>query len=218
MSVLDVVLAGSIGSYEDIKSKVGLWLNRSDLDSRIPDFILLAEARLNRELRTLNQETYASFTTDAAGYALPSNFRRLKRICIASSPNQQLVQISGNVALERGDTVTGTPTAYWIDDRTIYFQPAPDGSTSFNMTYVARIEPLTSDNETNWVLDEHPDAYLIGALLEAAVYIRDEDAIAYLGPRFSDIIAAINLASRRDAWAGGPIAPQGPIQVAGGRC
>ena len=38
----------ALDNYANLKDAVADWLDRSDLDSRIPDFISLAEARVNR--------------------------------------------------------------------------------------------------------------------------------------------------------------------------
>ena len=38
----------AITTYAELKTAVGDWLNRSDLDSVIPNFISLAEAQFNR--------------------------------------------------------------------------------------------------------------------------------------------------------------------------
>ena len=41
----------ALGTFTELKDAIADWLDRSDLTARIPDFIALAEARINRELR-----------------------------------------------------------------------------------------------------------------------------------------------------------------------
>jgi len=41
----------AIGNYSELNTAVANWLNRDDLTDRIPEFIVLAEARFNRVLR-----------------------------------------------------------------------------------------------------------------------------------------------------------------------
>ena len=41
----------AINSYSSLQTAVANWLDRSDLTDRIPEFIDLAEARINRALR-----------------------------------------------------------------------------------------------------------------------------------------------------------------------
>lgn len=218
MVALAVIVAGTIGTYNDLTNKVALWLDRDDLAGEIPDFVALAEARFNRDLRILNQEVSATITTGAPAYAMPSDFRRIKRIWISGQPNRPLTQISGPSAAQTYPWSPGCTLSYYIENRTLHFLPEPNQALTLDCTYLSRITPLTSANQSNWLLEEHPDAYLFGALLEAAVYIRDQDAINYLDGRLTNTLQDINAASRRDSWGSGPIAPQSPRQVRGGRC
>ena len=41
----------AIGTYAELKTAVANWLDRDDLTDRIPEFIALAEAKMNRNLR-----------------------------------------------------------------------------------------------------------------------------------------------------------------------
>ena len=43
----------ALTTYAELKTSVGDWLNRSDLTTAIPDFISLAEAQIERNLRDL---------------------------------------------------------------------------------------------------------------------------------------------------------------------
>ena len=38
----------ALGTFTELKDAIADWLDRSDLTARIPDFIALAEARINR--------------------------------------------------------------------------------------------------------------------------------------------------------------------------
>ncbi len=42
----------ALTTYNELKTSVGDWLNRTDLTTVIPDFIALAEAQIERQLRT----------------------------------------------------------------------------------------------------------------------------------------------------------------------
>ena len=41
----------AIGTYAELQTAVANWLDRDDLTDRIPEFIALAEAKMNRVLR-----------------------------------------------------------------------------------------------------------------------------------------------------------------------
>ena len=69
----------AINTYATLQTAVANWLDRSDLTDRIPEFIALAEARMNRNLRlalmlNVDQTTLGGATALVAGtrdYDLP---------------------------------------------------------------------------------------------------------------------------------------------------
>lgn len=215
MVALSVVIAGTIGTYGDLRDKVALYLDRDDLEDRIVDFIALLEARVNRLVRAVNQETRVTWTISEEIYNLPSDFRKLRKIAIAGTPNRPLREIAPQAAATMFDGTSGIPQAYYIEGRSITFAPPVASATDFSVTYWTRIEPLTSDNDVNWLLEEHADIYLYGTLLEAAVYIRDSDAIALCSQKLDNAIAELNQMTRLDRWGAGPLVPNGPVQVRG---
>jgi hypothetical protein len=68
-----VSAASAIPDLDTLKSTVSDWLDRDDLDTKIPTFILMAEALFNRELRTPDMEK----TTTGQG---PAKTRRCPTI------------------------------------------------------------------------------------------------------------------------------------------
>lgn len=217
MVALPVILAGTIGTYGDLVEKVGLWLDRDDLTPTIPDFVALLEARLNRKLRILNQERSATWTVPVGGFSMPANYRKLRSLRLSGTGKQTLTEMSPQQADQRFSGSPNPPLAYYQSNRTLFLAPT-NGDTDVDAIYLARVEPLTVDNDSNWVLEEHPDCYLTGVLLEAAIYIRDQDAIGFLVERLESIIAEMQMAARADQYGGGPLVPGGVKQVRGGRC
>ena len=62
----------AINTYATLQTAVANWLDRSDLTDRIPEFIALAEARMNRNLRlalmlNVDQTTLGGASTLVAG-------------------------------------------------------------------------------------------------------------------------------------------------------
>jgi hypothetical protein len=72
----------TIATYTELVSEMGDWLNRADLTAKIPTFVRLFEARMNRRLRSPDMEQTFSFTTVAGttSYALSSSVRELRDV------------------------------------------------------------------------------------------------------------------------------------------
>lgn len=214
---LSVVAPGTIGSYSDLVEKIGLYMDRDDLAERVPDFVAIVEAEINRRLRTINQETRTIWVISEESYVLPSDFRKMRKIHIEGMPDRPLDEISPVAAPRRFNGETGTPRAYWTEGRIMMLAPPPAAETTFRVVYFTRVAPLTADVPLNWVLEEHPDIYLWGALREAAAYIRDPDALAFSDGRFNDAVEQLRLSTANDRWGGGPLVPTSVGQVRGGR-
>ena len=72
----------AIGTYSELQTAVANWLDRSDLSDRIPEFITLSEARINRLLRVRLMESVKiiSLISGTKRYPLPSDYRQLRTI------------------------------------------------------------------------------------------------------------------------------------------
>ena len=82
----------AISTKAELHTAVANWLNRSDLTSRIPEFIELAEAGFNRNLRTRQMLSRSTTTTSAQYISLPSDFLELLNIEITSTtPPKRLI-------------------------------------------------------------------------------------------------------------------------------
>lgn len=214
---LPIVAPGTIGSYSDLLVLLAQYMDRDDLGDRFPAFLAMAEAQIGRVLRDLNQETRDLWVISAETYELPANFRKMRKIHIEGNPDRPLDEISPVAAPRRFSGDSGTPLAYWREGSTLVFAPPPDMPYTFRVTYFVRIEPLSVDVPTNWLLELHPDIYLWGVLREAAAYIRDPDAVAYSEGRFATAIEELKAESATDRWGGGPLVPTGINQVRAGR-
>ena len=66
----------ALANYTDLLASVASYLHRSDLTANIPDFVVLAEARISRDLRIRKQITTTNLTSVAGTktLALPSDW------------------------------------------------------------------------------------------------------------------------------------------------
>lgn len=219
---LDIVSPGSIGNYTDLVAKVALWLDRDDLGERIPDFVALLEARLNRLLRTVLQETLNTiWAPTSAYYSLPDDFRKIRSLSVRRQDAYpyypgELIEVSPQALMSFNGGEY--PRAYAIEGRQLHVVPAPTSEKPLvlDVNYWRRIPPLGTFQPTNWILQEHPDIYVWGALHQGAIYIRDPEAENACSNLLDQAIGELKTMSRQDQY-GGPIAPQTAVQVRGAR-
>jgi len=170
----------AIANYSDLRAAVAGWMNRTDLTGLIPDFITLFEAEANRVFRAPQMMTTASpFAVAGRFTALPTDFLQIKRVTsLYQGQRRQLIPIGTEAvsSVDRG-TRTGAPVWYDIVDEQIELIPSPGGSMSLELVYFGRITPLAA-SPTNWLLTGHPDVYLYGSLMQAAIYMQDMERLA----------------------------------------
>jgi hypothetical protein len=171
----------ALSNYTELKTSVADWLNRADLTSQVPDFIALAEARFNRELRvnSMLQRDQTVATTDYV--VLPDDW--LEHVSIAVINDSTVYNPITYVSNEefnrlRLKDLSGTFRYYTIQDNKICLLPAmTSGSVTLEIFYYGKIPSLSSTVSTNWLLTRAPDLYLYGSLMGADVYLQNDERV-----------------------------------------
>ena len=188
----------AIATYSDLKTVVASWLHRSDLDSKIPDFITLAESRLNRRLRLRAQE----YTAEIVGVigsdviSLPESIVEPLALWMNEDEEhrEELRYIDPDNFINSYGS--GEPQFWTIDGIYIRFNIQCDDTYKFAFRY-RRPFALSNSVTTNWLLTNHPDVYLYASLLEAGPFIRDAEASATWREFLEVAIAEIELKESR---------------------
>jgi|TARA_R110001599_G_scaffold125147_1_gene297957 hypothetical protein len=164
----------AITDYITLKSTLADYLHRSDLsDSILSNFVQLGEARINRQLRLLQQEEIATLTLAAGDstVALPTNWQ--ETIDVVYADNKRSLQPQNIRALNSQSSsanATGRPLLYAVTNGTLSFEITADIQYSILLNYFERWN-IAADT-TNWLLENAPDAYLYASLIEAKAYTK----------------------------------------------
>jgi hypothetical protein len=184
----------ALTDYSSLQASIGDWLNRADLTQQIPDFISLAEATLNKVLRSTWMVQTASLSVNAAAQrvAMPADVLEPIYCQILASAVSPLEQCSPQqlMMLRRARLKTAAvPRFYAIIGRNIELAPSAASATTLELNYYQRIPALTSGNTTNWLLTQDPDIYLYTSLMHAAPFLQDEQRQAVMETLVSKQIA-----------------------------
>ena len=171
----------AISTYSELQTAVANWLDRTDLTSRIPEFIALAEAAMNRQLRVRRMVSRATATISDAFSAVPSDYLEAKSLVLSDGSTTWAPDPAAPETIDDYATLgqTGQPLFFAIIGDEIRYYPAPDRSYTATLTYYAKPTALSDANTSNWILASHPDAYLYGALLAAGPFLRDDATSTY---------------------------------------
>ena len=198
----------ALTTYAELKTSIGDWLNRSDLTSVIPDFISLAEAQVERTLRTRQMIVRANASFDAQYGAVPSDFLEVKSLKLTSTNPQTPLQFLSIDALDNEATKytgSGKPKFFGVVGGQFRIVPTPDSNYTTELTYYAKLTKLSSSVATNWLLTSNPDIYLYGSLLQAAPYLQDDARIQTWATLYERALNDSQTADDRGASSGGAL-------------
>jgi hypothetical protein len=199
-------MAFTISTYSELQSAMNDWLDDSVTTARLENFIGLAEARVNRLLRTLELEVRATATLNAEYLAVPDDFREVRAINIQSDPMRVPTYMDlGRFQQTYNQSLTGVPINYTIVDGQFRFGPIPDTSYTIEIIYMQSLPALTDANTSNWLLADHPDVYLAGALTHAQAFLRDDSNAAQWKAVWEEGLDEIEQQSRRKKSGSQPL-------------
>jgi hypothetical protein len=154
-----------------------------DYDTAVQNF----EALANRRLRVRPMEAVTSLTTTNGETAIPSDYLLWRTVLWAGrTPYPELEYV--HPAYLRStwvETDHGDPKIFTIEGDTFKARPVHDDDDAYELHYYQKIPTVNgSDNNSNWLLNAHPDLYLHGTLFELFVLGRNgEAAVAHKGLR-----------------------------------
>lgn len=185
----------TISTYDELCTSVAAWLHRSDLSTVIPDFIRLAEDRLNNDLDLRSMIDVETVTTIAGvvSAAMPVFALEIFSVTLETSPRRTLTPMSiDNLNASYPNATSGVPANYAIVKDSLYFGPIPDSNYSVSVVYREKLPSLLS-NSTNWLLTNSPSCYLYACLCAAAPYITDDSLLQRFEKLYKYSVTAINI-------------------------
>lgn len=198
----------ALTTYNELKTSVADWLNRTDLTAVVPDFISLAEAQIERTLRTRQMIVRATASIDTEYSAVPADFLETKSIKLNTNPVTALAFESIDAMDQLKSTTyiaSGKPQYFSIVGGQIRVLPVPDATYTAELTYYAKLSKLSSTNTTNWLLTQAPDVYLYGSLMQAAPYLKEDERITVWASIYARGLEELQIADDRGATSGGAI-------------
>jgi hypothetical protein len=176
----------AITNYGELKTAVGTWINRADLSSYIPDFIVLGASRIyygskdsllpSEPVRTRAMQTSHTPTITSAAFDLPTRYLATYLLRGTSGTTSwQIDYIAPASFAEYYNNSADDASYYTIIDNQIVLSSS--ATTSVTHHYYARYADFSGDTDTNALLTDAPALWLWAAILEANIFTgADEDA------------------------------------------
>lgn len=220
----------SIKTYDELVQAVLGWLNREgedELEARVPDWIVLCEARIRRQQEWFRQiYSLANGGTPLAINAypmpLPAYVRDVTTIWNANAISHGEIEVLTPAAwrgfVQINSSLGGVPRKAIIVPQMDRFlqataagaaqgpflylwpQPPVDSSLSVDFEFIRDLDPITT-SAVNGLFLRHPDLYLYGTLAESAPYLQHDERTTLWDGRFEQAVKEINIERERAQFA-----------------
>ena len=202
----------ALDSFATFKTSIANWLDRTDLTTRIPDFITLAEGRIGRDLRVREMETRSQMETvgNQEYYGLPPQFAQARslKVIVGSLDYDMEYRTPESMDLLNTDRFAGgtnIPRFYSVVADELRILAKPSGAWPIEIVYYKKPDPLSTTQTSNRVFENYPDVYLYATLIEGATYLKDIEAAQGWGLLYGKAIEASQSADDRDRHSGGAL-------------
>lgn len=197
----------ALASYDDLVKSVLKWSHRNDIETLIPDFIVLAEYEMfnnaETQLMIRETETVSTASADSRYLALPPNFEKARSVQLETSNGYCDVIFQAPDQMNRMVT-TGQPRFFTVVGTELEFDRVPDSAYTIQIQYYKKPDPITELNQTNSVLTGYPNIYLYGVLHQVFLWSEDtNETIKYAG-KFQDAIKGANKADKKARFGPAP--------------
>lgn len=183
----------SISNYGELKTAAARFVSLAgfaDYTSSVPDFVILAEANIRRDVRVLDMLKTQAGNLVSGAFALPPRFIGVRSLTIDPYGPIDYVDPS-----EMAQLSTRTyPAGYSIGATEI--DVAGAGTDPYVMTYWQSYAPLSTDSDTNWLLTNAPDVYLFATLANGADFMKDDAALTKYAERYRQAVEGVNAQAR----------------------
>lgn len=190
----------AISDYASLQAAIANWTARADLGSIIPDFIALAEARINRDLKVRQMLSTVGLTASAGSFPLPADFISAVRVSVAyGGLDNELLPVTSARNL---NARLGRATHYVVEGSVVRIIGG-SGSEDVSLSYYGKIPTIVSNN--NWLITNYPDIYLYASLLEAAPYLGKNDNISVWTSGYSSAVESLQRADSEARFGASPV-------------
>ena len=199
--------------YSTLKTMIASYAHRHDTSftDRVPTFILLAQARMSRDLDTtlLHDTATLTVTAGTTTVTLPSDCVELMSVRLAYKSSFRLLQqhslFNNSQIFESYSGSTSAPYYYARYGNTLELSPIPESNTTIDIIYKKKLSGLSDDTDTDAILTNYPNVYIYATMLEATPFLVDDERIDVWGNLYKEEINSINEKSADFEWSGAPL-------------
>ncbi len=193
-------------TYSSLTQDLKDWMENdgTEFSNETDNFIGLAEQRIVRDIdpQAFTTSAYSSFNVNDRFVTKPTDALIIRHLLYLDSDSKRnfLEKKTDEFIYDYWPTsaTTGTPK-YWTDynDTELLVAPTPSAALTIEMSYVQRLDTLSSSNTTNWLTINAQELLLFGALMEACTFSKNREDLQIYSQRYKAAVDSINNQTRR---------------------
>lgn len=199
--------------YQQLIDAATAYADRNDIEvnNNVDIFILMAESRINRVLKTAGQ-THRIYTRTISGkeyYTLPEDYNGMRVVHFntgeVDADDSEPVQLHYTTPENIVDlqAIGGSDKYYYtIVNNQIQLYNTLPGSGTIEMVFYRKVPNLGKSRPENWLLVDSPDIYLSGVCAEIELFVKNYDAAQIWDSRMTRAIEELDLSDVKNRWAG----------------
>jgi hypothetical protein len=176
-------------TYTSLVNDITVYVDRNDdpFLAQIPRFIMQAENRIASEVQNLGMQRVVTSTMTVGQPVIAKPARWRETISFnygtGTAHNTRTTLFERTYewvrAFASDPTVLGAPR-YYADYNQEHFIVGltPDYAYPYELVYRERLEPLSDENQTNWLTEYAPQLILAACMLEAQPFLKNMEMIA----------------------------------------
>lgn len=186
-------------TYATLVASIKSWSERSDeaFTSQVPSFINLAENRLATDMKQQGFQTVVTGVFDGSNVqAKPAFWRETISFAVFDDnvwkDNLELRSLEYIRQYWPSTAMQGQPRFYAdYNTNNFYVAPTPPAGTPFELVFYARLDPLTPENQQNWLTMNAPQAILAAAMIESSKFRKNDADLTRWNQDYATAIAGL---------------------------
>jgi len=168
-------------TYTELQTLIPQFAERTDdaFAAQVPTFVALAENRLATEMKQQGfQSVVSGQLPTTSSMPKPSFWKETISFYYTSATGERLPIMLRTLEYVRNywpnSSLQDTPKFYADYNATHFLLgPTPSSALDFELVYYARLQPLSTANESNWLTLNAPQALFAACMVEACRYIKN---------------------------------------------
>ncbi len=170
-------------TYTNLITTVGDYLERDDLVTKIPIFIMLAERKVSRVLKAQLAQLAVTdnLTENSPVVTKPARWVETISFSIQTTDGTVVLKERSRETIQSmypvlTDTAAPKYYAEWQEGY-YYVGPTPDSAYAFELMMYQQPPSLGDTQQTNYLTENAPDLLLYSTLLEAEGYLKNDERL-----------------------------------------